>query len=40
MKKIDDDIFQATGIANTHMIVTSNGNVIYDTGLSIQAAQH
>ncbi len=35
---IDKGIYQATGVANTHMITTSSGNVVYDTGLSIQAA--
>ena len=39
INKIDDEIFQATGVANAQMIVTSSGNVIYDTGLSTQAAK-
>ncbi len=37
--KIGDLVYQATGIANTHLIPTSEGNVIFDTGLAIQAAK-
>ena len=38
VEKINDYIFQARGIGNTHVITTSEGHVLYDTGLSIQAA--
>jgi alkyl sulfatase BDS1-like metallo-beta-lactamase superfamily hydrolase len=39
VRKINDFIFQATGIANTHLIATTEGNVLFDTGLVTQAAQ-
>ena len=39
VKELADNIYQATGIANTHMIVTPEGNVLFDSGISIQAAQ-
>jgi alkyl sulfatase BDS1-like metallo-beta-lactamase superfamily hydrolase len=39
VKQLSDGIYQATGIANTHMIVTSDGNVLFDTGIGIQAAK-
>lgn len=39
VKQISDGVYQATGIANTHMIVTSEGNVVFDTGIAIQAAK-
>lgn len=38
VKKINDYIFQARGIGNTHVITTSEGHVLFDTGLSLQAA--
>jgi len=38
VEKINDFIFQARGIGNTHVITTSEGHVLYDTGISIQAA--
>ena len=34
---IDDGVYQVMGIANTHVIATPAGNVMFDTGLSIQA---
>lgn len=37
--QIADIVFQATGIANTQLIPTSEGYVVFDTGLSIQAAK-
>ncbi len=40
VKALAPDVYQASGIANTHMIVTSEGNVLFDTGIAIQAAQH
>ena len=39
VEKINDYIYQARGIGNTHVITTSAGHVLFDTGLSIQAAQ-
>jgi alkyl sulfatase BDS1-like metallo-beta-lactamase superfamily hydrolase len=36
---IAEDVYQVMGIGNTHMVVTSEGNVMYDTGISIQAAE-
>ncbi len=38
VEKINDYIYQARGIGNTHVITTSEGHVMYDTGISIQAA--
>ena len=38
VKQLADGIYQATGIANAHMITTSEGNVLFDSGISIQAA--
>jgi alkyl sulfatase BDS1-like metallo-beta-lactamase superfamily hydrolase len=37
--KVGEVVYQATGIANTHLIPTSEGHVIFDTGLAIQAAK-
>lgn len=34
--QISPDIFQVTGVANTHVISTPQGNVMFDTGLSLQ----
>ena len=34
-----DFLYQATGVGNTHLIATSEGHVVFDTGLSIQAAK-
>lgn len=39
IEKINDFIFQARGIGNTHVITTSAGHVMFDTGISIQAAK-
>jgi alkyl sulfatase BDS1-like metallo-beta-lactamase superfamily hydrolase len=38
VEKINDYIFQARGIGNTHVITTSEGHVIFDAGLSLQSA--
>lgn len=38
IEKINHSIFQARGIGNTHVITTSEGHVMFDTGISIQAA--
>ncbi len=40
VKELAPGIYQATGIANTHMITTSEGNVLFDSGIAIQAAKH
>jgi alkyl sulfatase BDS1-like metallo-beta-lactamase superfamily hydrolase len=39
VRKIADDIYYATGVANTIMINTADGVVIYDTGLVLQSAK-
>lgn len=36
---IAPDVYQVMGIGNAHLIATPAGNVMFDTGLSIQAAQ-
>lgn len=38
-KELAPGIYQATGVANTHMIVTDEGNVLFDTGLALQVPQ-
>jgi len=38
-KEIADGIFMATGVGNTFMITTDEGNVIFDTGLVLQSAK-
>ncbi len=38
VRKITDDIYMATGVGNVNMITTPEGNVLFDTGLVIQAA--
>ena len=37
--QVGEVVYQATGIANTHLIPTPEGNVIFDTGLATQAAE-
>ncbi|MFP6654525.1 MAG: MBL fold metallo-hydrolase, partial [Myxococcota bacterium] len=39
VRKLEDFIFQARGVANTHVITTSEGHVVFDTGLIMQAAK-
>lgn len=39
VRKLADNVYQARGVANTQLIVTSEGHVVYDTGLAIQAAK-
>jgi alkyl sulfatase BDS1-like metallo-beta-lactamase superfamily hydrolase len=39
VRKVSDNVYYATGVANTIMVTTSEGNVIFDTGLIIQAAK-
>ncbi len=38
-REIAPGIFQATGVGNAHLITTSNGHVLFDTGLSTQVAK-
>ncbi|MCY4425787.1 MAG: MBL fold metallo-hydrolase [Halieaceae bacterium] len=38
VEKINDYIYQARGIGNTQVITTTQGHVLFDTGISIQAA--
>ncbi len=38
--KVADSIYQAVGFGNTFMVTTSEGNVIIDTSLAIQAPKH
>jgi alkyl sulfatase BDS1-like metallo-beta-lactamase superfamily hydrolase len=35
-RQLGENIWQATGVANTHLITTPEGNVLFDTGLSLQ----
>jgi len=37
--QLADNVYQATGIANSHMIITDDGNVLFDAGIGIQAAK-
>ena len=37
--QLADNVYQARGIANTHLITTAEGSVLFDSGISIQAAQ-
>ena len=39
-RKIHDIVYQATGVANTHVITTSEGNVVFDTSVVVQGAKH
>jgi alkyl sulfatase BDS1-like metallo-beta-lactamase superfamily hydrolase len=39
VRKISDNAYYTTGVGNTFMITTSEGNVIFDTGLVIQSAK-
>ncbi|MAG31313.1 MAG: hypothetical protein CL908_10550 [Deltaproteobacteria bacterium] len=39
VRKLGDFIYQARGVANTQVIATSQGHVVFDTGLAIQAAK-
>ena len=34
------DLFRASGMANTYLISTESGQVLFDTGLATQAARH
>ena len=39
VREVGDGIYQATGVANVQVIVTSEGRVVFDTGLATQAAR-
>ncbi|MFK7898727.1 MAG: MBL fold metallo-hydrolase [Myxococcota bacterium] len=39
VRKLGDAIYQARGVGNTHVIATSEGHVVFDTGLATQAAK-
>lgn len=39
VKSIADNIYYATGVGNTMLIATDEGNVVFDTGLPIQSAK-
>ncbi len=39
VRKLNEIIFQARGVANTQVIATSEGHVVFDTGLATQAAK-
>lgn len=39
VRQLADNIWQARGVSNTHVITTPKGNVIFDTGLAIQSAK-
>ena len=39
VRKLADNVYQARGVANTQVIATSEGHVVYDTGLATQAAK-
>lgn len=39
VRSLAPGVYQARGISNTHLIVTTEGNVLFDAGISIQAAQ-
>lgn len=38
-REISDGVWQATGVGNAHLITTSEGAVLFDTGLSTQAGK-
>lgn len=38
-KEISSGVFQATGVANAHLITTPDGHVLFDTGLATQVAK-
>ena len=39
VREVTDNVYYATGVGNTIMVTTDEGNVLLDTGLSIQAAK-
>lgn len=40
VERVQDNILRATGIANTYLVQTAAGNLLFDTGLATQAAKH
>ncbi len=38
-KELAPGVYQATGVANTHLITTDDGDVLFDTGLALQVPQ-
>ena len=39
VRELADGVFQARGVANVHLVATSAGHVVFDTGLATQAAK-
>ena len=39
-RRIHDLVYQATGVANTQLIATDDGHVVFDTGVVVQGAKH
>ena len=39
LRKLSPNIYQVSGISNTHLITTAAGSVLFDTGIAIQAAE-
>jgi len=39
VRQLADNVYQATGVGNVMMVTTSEGNVIFDTGLVLQTAK-
>ena len=39
VRKIAENVYQARGIGNTQVVATSEGHVVFDTGLATQAAK-
>jgi alkyl sulfatase BDS1-like metallo-beta-lactamase superfamily hydrolase len=39
VRQVSDNVYYATGVGNTMMITTDEGNVVFDTGLVLQVAR-
>lgn len=39
LRELAEGVYQTTGISNTHLIVTSEGGVLFDSGIALQAAK-
>jgi alkyl sulfatase BDS1-like metallo-beta-lactamase superfamily hydrolase len=39
VRQLDDVLFQARGVGNTQLVATSEGHVVFDTGLATQGAK-
>jgi len=39
VRQLADNVWQARGVGNTQLVTTSEGHIVFDTGLSIQAAK-